>query len=315
MTGYEYEHAVAEYLSTHGYTNVEVTQASNDWGIDVTAHKDGNKYAVQCKYYSSSVGVSAVQEAVAGMTMYDCNVAMVVTNNTFTPAAQTLAKKNGVILLPNVTGSASRSKFSVFRLILWAVYLFVTLPFVAVTIEAVSKKVTPGNIFAVFFSLALATAPIWIKLLYRAVKNGISTAYLNRTKKPAQSKKHFFVAGKKKIPEDNLYKQTGNYYRELHNSSITGLPHKFTIEEETFNIDKIEDVKSFPLNFNSFEINGKEYQFNDYFRLCAEYYRKAGYDDLATALEDKAAEIEKAPLFGKFARKSGMTIITPPKSK
>lgn len=104
MDGHDYEYTVAQYLRNHGYVGVKVTQASGDYGIDVTAYKGRNKYAVQCKYYSKPVGVGAVQEAVAGMAMYNCNKAMVVTNNTFTKAAQNLAEKNNVILLDGITG-------------------------------------------------------------------------------------------------------------------------------------------------------------------------------------------------------------------
>ncbi|MBE6730019.1 MAG: restriction endonuclease [Ruminococcaceae bacterium] len=102
MTGIEYESRVADYLKCKGYWGVKVTQASGDYGIDITAHKNGKKYAVQCKYYSQPVGIAAVQEAVAGKVHYGCTEAMVVTNNTFTPAAETLAKENGVILLAGV---------------------------------------------------------------------------------------------------------------------------------------------------------------------------------------------------------------------
>ena len=60
MTGIEYESRVADYLKSKGYWGVKVTQASGDYGIDVTAHKNGKKYAVQCKYYSQPVGIAAV---------------------------------------------------------------------------------------------------------------------------------------------------------------------------------------------------------------------------------------------------------------
>lgn len=102
LTGIEYEHRVAEYLRSKGYWGVKVTQASGDYGVDITAHKNGRKYAIQCKCYSQPVGLSAVQEAVAGKNHYGCNAAMVVTNSTFTAAAQQLAKENGVKLLSNV---------------------------------------------------------------------------------------------------------------------------------------------------------------------------------------------------------------------
>ena len=50
MDGHDYEYLVAKYLRGHGYTGVKVTKGSGDFGVDVTAHKAGHKYAVQCKY-------------------------------------------------------------------------------------------------------------------------------------------------------------------------------------------------------------------------------------------------------------------------
>lgn len=108
MTGHQYEHIVAGYLRSNGFFNVTVTKGSGDFGVDVIAHKGYDKYTVQCKYYSSPVSVSAVQEAVAGMAYYGCNKAMVVTNNSFTKAAKDLANANNVVLLENVYSPGSR---------------------------------------------------------------------------------------------------------------------------------------------------------------------------------------------------------------
>ena len=71
LTGVEYERRVAAYLKRKGYWGVKVTQASGDYGIDITAHKHGKKYAIQCKYYSHKVmgggreGQPHIQGAVA----------------------------------------------------------------------------------------------------------------------------------------------------------------------------------------------------------------------------------------------------------
>lgn len=104
VDGHDYEYRVAEYLRRRGYHGVSVTQASGDYGADVIARKGTKKYAVQCKYYSAPVGVAAVQEVTAAKAHYGCNAAMVVTNSTFTAAAEKLAADNGVTLLPGVTG-------------------------------------------------------------------------------------------------------------------------------------------------------------------------------------------------------------------
>ena len=54
--------------------------------------KHRTTYAVQCKLYQGKVGNSAVQEAVAGKSYYDCDEAMVITNSVFYPGAIALAK-------------------------------------------------------------------------------------------------------------------------------------------------------------------------------------------------------------------------------
>ena len=46
MDGHEFEYFCAELLKENGFVNVEVTQASGDFGVDVLAEKDGVTYAV-----------------------------------------------------------------------------------------------------------------------------------------------------------------------------------------------------------------------------------------------------------------------------
>ena len=48
--------------------------------------------------YHDKVGLEAVQEVYAGRDYYECHVAVVLTNQTFTPAAIKLADKIGVVL-------------------------------------------------------------------------------------------------------------------------------------------------------------------------------------------------------------------------
>lgn len=103
MTGLEYEHQCAEDLRRMGFYDIEVTRASGDQGIDVIAFKDGLKYGIQCKYYSSSVSNSAVQEAYSGAKYYGCDIAVVMTNSTFTESAKELAHTIGVKLWSSAT--------------------------------------------------------------------------------------------------------------------------------------------------------------------------------------------------------------------
>lgn len=98
MDGYEYEIQCAKMLKRKGFSKVQVTPFSGDQGIDITAYKEGQKYGIQCKYYSHPVGNKAVQEAFAGAKFYGCDRAAVLTNSTFTASAQSLAQKTNVIL-------------------------------------------------------------------------------------------------------------------------------------------------------------------------------------------------------------------------
>ena len=110
MDGYQYEHHCAKLLKQRGFRDVAVTKSSGDQGIDVIAYNENVKYGIQCKYYSYPVGNQAVQQAYAGAKFYDCNVAVVMTNSTFTEPAKELAQKLGVQLweksyIPNGNGS------------------------------------------------------------------------------------------------------------------------------------------------------------------------------------------------------------------
>ena len=102
MDGYEFENVCAEYLRAHGFRKVLVTQASRDQGADIIAQRKKEKYAFQCKYYSTPVGNKAVQEVYAAAAFYGCDCAAVMTNNTFTKGARELAESLGVELMPGI---------------------------------------------------------------------------------------------------------------------------------------------------------------------------------------------------------------------
>ena len=98
MEGHEFESYCADLLRKNGFVNVSVTPGSGDQGVDVIAEKEGVRYAVQCKCYSSALGNTPVQEVCAGKSMYNCHVGVVMTNNYFTAGAKQLAEKNGILL-------------------------------------------------------------------------------------------------------------------------------------------------------------------------------------------------------------------------
>lgn len=98
MDGFKFEEHIANLLIDIGYTDVTVTQKSRDFGADITAMYGGARYVFQCKFYSSPVGIDAVQQVYSSKPVYSAHVAVVVTNNVFTKAAKILADEVGVIL-------------------------------------------------------------------------------------------------------------------------------------------------------------------------------------------------------------------------
>ena len=96
--GIKFEKYFSELLEKLGYYNISITSATGDFGIDVIAYNDDICYGFQCKLYSNNVSNSAVQEAYSGMKHYNCNIAIVVTNNFFTEQAKKQAKETNIIL-------------------------------------------------------------------------------------------------------------------------------------------------------------------------------------------------------------------------
>lgn len=276
MTGHEYEYAVANYLREQGYYDVEVTQASGDYGIDVLARKGGHRYAVQCKYYSGTVGISAVQEAVAGMAIYGCDRAMVVTNSTFTKAAKELAEANDVVLLSEISGSQS------------------SLPSGCALVICVMCF-----IFAVCAYCSKWTFPSWKMLAILGV------FYLVWFLRPWSAKgrsENSNDTANDAFKQGGKFTQTGDHTGDLDISPIIGVPTKFTVLGIKYCIDNLTDIQKFPLNFSSFEVNGQKYYFNTYFRMCADLYYQKGRVDLGNALISKAQELESHPSYGAYLR-------------
>ena len=98
MEGGEFEAFCAGLLEDAGFSEVEVTAASGDFGADILCQKDGVTYAVQCKRYESMVGLHAVQEVYAAKDYYGCMVAAVMCNQYFTKPAVKMADRLHVLL-------------------------------------------------------------------------------------------------------------------------------------------------------------------------------------------------------------------------
>jgi len=98
MQGDEFELYCAELLEKQGFEEVVPTKKSRDFGVDIFADKDGISYAIQCKCYSDTVGIKAIQEVYAGRDFYDCMVGVVMTNQYFSKPAREFAAKLNVLL-------------------------------------------------------------------------------------------------------------------------------------------------------------------------------------------------------------------------
>lgn len=98
LDGIEFEKFIQTLLKYLDFDESYVTKESGDYGIDVIGIKNNIRYGIQCKNYNGPVGNRAIQEAYSGKDYYDCNVAIVVTNNHFTSNAIHQANKNKVVL-------------------------------------------------------------------------------------------------------------------------------------------------------------------------------------------------------------------------
>lgn len=98
MSGQQFEYYVAQLLQKNGFTDIQLTKTSGDYGVDIIANYNGARCAVQCKRYAKKLGLKPIQEVRTGMIHYGAQVAIVATNNYFTKKAITLANETNVIL-------------------------------------------------------------------------------------------------------------------------------------------------------------------------------------------------------------------------
>lgn len=97
MNGIEFEQFLVKLFGEMKYKTI-ITQASRDQGADLIIENFNGKTIVQAKRYTGNVPNSAIQQAVAAISHYGCNNAMVVTNSYFTESAKELAQSNNVEL-------------------------------------------------------------------------------------------------------------------------------------------------------------------------------------------------------------------------
>ena len=98
LDGWEFEKYIGELLKLTGFKNVIITKGSGDFGADIVAEKENDKYAFQCKRFSSNIGPKPIGEVLRGMNKYKCNKGVVITNNYFTKQAIQEAKVSNIEL-------------------------------------------------------------------------------------------------------------------------------------------------------------------------------------------------------------------------
>ena len=112
ITPLGFEVLCVERLEAAGW-DARITKNSGDQGADIVATFSDETLVVQCKLYGRPVGNKAVQEIAAARDHYRADYAAVVTNASFTRAAQDLAASTGVKLVTYVEMDSALSPESV----------------------------------------------------------------------------------------------------------------------------------------------------------------------------------------------------------
>lgn len=98
MSPADYEMDCARRLQKAGWMT-RVQGGSGDQGVDIVATRSGVIAVFQCKYYSSPVGNSAVQQVHTGKLFHQAHIAAVITNAGYTSGAREAAMRANVLLL------------------------------------------------------------------------------------------------------------------------------------------------------------------------------------------------------------------------
>ncbi len=86
---------VAKMLNGLGYDNVQVHE--ND-ALDITAHKDGEKYCFMCRYDIDAIGDKRITELIEASKNGKFDKAVYVTNSSFLSSAKRKGEEAGVLL-------------------------------------------------------------------------------------------------------------------------------------------------------------------------------------------------------------------------
>ncbi len=99
LGGPAFERYVGAMLERLGFRSIKYTAHTNDHGIDITAKRDGLKYAIQVKRYTGMVGKAEIYPVTSKRHELGRDVAMVITNSYFTIPARNYAKRAGCELV------------------------------------------------------------------------------------------------------------------------------------------------------------------------------------------------------------------------
>jgi hypothetical protein len=99
---YQFEDLIARLLEKMGL-DVEETKRSGDGGVDVIAHSDepitGGLFVIQCKKYSSKVGVPKVRDLYGVVHHLNASKGILITNADFTQQAKDFAEGKPIELI------------------------------------------------------------------------------------------------------------------------------------------------------------------------------------------------------------------------
>lgn len=99
MTPREFEVFSADMLGKMGYVDIELTQYTNDKGVDIIAYKDDVRYAVQCKRYKEPVGSPDMQKFIGAMMHAKADKGLFITTSRFTREAERMAAEHPIELI------------------------------------------------------------------------------------------------------------------------------------------------------------------------------------------------------------------------
>jgi restriction system protein len=97
----EFEEYIGELFNSLGY-KVEVTQYSNDQGLDIVMYKDLVKYGVQCKRYKGTVGSPEIQRFIGALNHANADKGYFVTTGIFSFEAEKMAMQHPIQLINKI---------------------------------------------------------------------------------------------------------------------------------------------------------------------------------------------------------------------